>query len=212
MTRTKRFAMVASVLPVLAGLLVMTGGSAHALADADTTTAASGFQVANTEGLSVHVRSGPDQGTDSIGVLAEGEAITITCQKAGSEVNGTTRIWDKLDTGGYISDYYTTTPGIGNFSPGLAKCDSAPPPPRCGGPVPYRPCYDPSAPADPPGPAPCISPTGACIRPAPTAPPSKCPPGQEYEMVPFFFIEIPMCAPPQNNAEHYPHAPETEVP
>lgn len=46
---------------------------------------------------------------------------------------------------------------------------------------------------------------GSCAETRPT-PPSTCPPGEEWEMVPFFFTEVPACAPPWDNAEGYPDA------
>lgn len=57
---------------------------------------------------------------------------------------------------------------------------------------------------------PCAGPHSKCtIGPAhPTirhAPPSKCPPGEEYELLPTFPIEIPGCGPPYLNADNWPH-------
>jgi hypothetical protein len=118
MTRTKRFAMTANIPPVLAGLLIFAG-----TATADT----SGYHVANTQGHGVTVRSGPSQQTSATGHLPEGSAITIACQMAGSDVNGSP-IWDRLNAGGYLSDYYADTPAIKTFSPGLARCQDTPPP------------------------------------------------------------------------------------
>lgn len=126
---TKRLAMVANVPPVLAGLLIFAGGSA----DADT----SGYHVANTQGRGVSVRSGPSQRAGVIGGLAEGAAITIACQTTGEDVNGS-RVWDRLDRGGYLSDYYTNTPAVGSFSPGVARCQDTPPAPASAGIDPAR--------------------------------------------------------------------------
>jgi len=119
MSYAKRITMVISVLPVLAGLLLLTGG----LAQADT----GGYQVANTLGLGVHIRSGPSQQASVIGGLPEGAAIAIACQITGTDVNGST-IWDQLISGGYLSDYYTDTPAVGTFSPGLTRCPDTPAP------------------------------------------------------------------------------------
>jgi hypothetical protein len=120
MTRPKRLAMVAAnIPPVLTGLLLFAGS-----ATADT----SGYHVANTQGLGVTVRSAPSQQASATGHLPDGAAITIACQTAGNDVNGS-RIWDKLNTGNYLSDYYTDTPQIGDFSPGVARCDTTPTPP-----------------------------------------------------------------------------------
>jgi surface antigen len=120
MKRTKRLVMMANVSPMIAGLLIVASGTANA----DT----SGYHIANTQGLGVTVRSGPSQQTSATGHLPEGATITIACQTTGNDVNGS-RIWDKLNTGGYLSDYYTNTPTIGNFSPGVARCGGTPTPP-----------------------------------------------------------------------------------
>ncbi|MCA1837038.1 MAG: hypothetical protein LC721_12225, partial [Actinobacteria bacterium] len=117
MKRRKGLAMVANVPLVLAGLLIFASGTASA----DT----SGYHIANTQGQGGTVRSGPSQQTSAIGNLREGAAITIACQTTGTDLNGS-RIWDKLDTGGYLSDYYTDTPAVGNFSPGVARCGGTP--------------------------------------------------------------------------------------
>jgi surface antigen len=117
MKRRKRLAMVANVPLVLAGLLIFATGMASADTNRD--------HIANTQGRGVNVRLGPSQQTSAIGNLSEGAAITIACQTTGDDVNGSP-IWDKLDTGGYLSDYYTSTPTIGNFSPGIARCATTP--------------------------------------------------------------------------------------
>lgn len=79
------------------------------------------YHVANTQGRGVRVRSTPSQQASVIGGLQQGATITIACQTTGTDVNGST-IWDRLNTGGYLSDYYTDTPAIGNWSHGLAGC------------------------------------------------------------------------------------------
>lgn len=79
------------------------------------------YHVANTEGWGVRIRSAPSQQVSVIGGLLEGATITVACQTPGSDVNGSS-IWDRLNTGGYLSDYYTDTPTIGDFSHGLAGC------------------------------------------------------------------------------------------
>ncbi|MDQ6746571.1 MAG: hypothetical protein M3010_00480 [Candidatus Dormibacteraeota bacterium] len=71
---------------MLAGLLIFAG-----TAGADT----SRYQVANTQGLGVTVRSGPSPQTSPTTHLPEGAAFTIACQTIGSDVNDS-RIWDKL--------------------------------------------------------------------------------------------------------------------
>jgi hypothetical protein len=46
----------------------------------------------------------------------------IVCQvRSSNAVNGSP-IWDRLQGGGYVADYYTTTPAVRTFSPGLPRC------------------------------------------------------------------------------------------
>jgi surface antigen len=70
----------------------------------------------------VRVRAADTVRSRSLGLLRAGSRIMIVCQvRSTSSVNGDP-IWDRLDSGGYVSDYYTTTPGVRNFSPGLPHC------------------------------------------------------------------------------------------
>jgi hypothetical protein len=45
----------------------------------------------------------------------------VTCQRAGSKV-GTTSVWDKLDDGNYVSDFYLATPSKTTYSQPLPRC------------------------------------------------------------------------------------------
>jgi hypothetical protein len=76
-------------------------------------------------GFGLTVRSGPSSSDTITGHLAEGQPISIHCQVTGTTVNGSS-IWDQLTGGGYISDYYTTTPIFAGFSPGLPQCAASP--------------------------------------------------------------------------------------
>lgn len=70
----------------------------------------------------LRMRSGPGTSFASVGTLASGATIQIVCQvRSSSSVNGST-MWDRLNNGSYVSDYYTTTPVYNNFSPGIAHC------------------------------------------------------------------------------------------
>lgn len=80
------------------------------------------YQIANAAG-GVFLRAGPTTTSAVAGTLADGAAITIVCQtKSGSFVNNTSDVWDLLSNNAWVSDYYTTTPVVGNFSPGLKQC------------------------------------------------------------------------------------------
>ncbi len=52
--------------------------------------------------------------------------VDVECQIAGELTVGpsgqTSGIWDRLTTGGFVSDLYLTTPAIGQFSAVLPRC------------------------------------------------------------------------------------------
>lgn len=52
-----------------------------------------------------------------------GTVLGIICQTTGDLVNNTTRVWDFLVAGGYVTDFYMDTSGInGAFSPPIRRC------------------------------------------------------------------------------------------
>ena len=70
----------------------------------------------------LRIRAAASVQSRSIGLLPAGSRIMVVCQvRSASAVNGD-RIWDRLQGGGYVADYYTTTPGVRTFSPGLPRC------------------------------------------------------------------------------------------
>lgn len=80
----------------------------------------SGHPYATTDVL--NERSGPGTNYARVGQLSDGARIMIVCQtRSGSVINGSS-IWDRLDSGGYVTDYYTTTPAFNRLSPGLSAC------------------------------------------------------------------------------------------
>jgi uncharacterized protein YraI len=86
--------------------------------------AVTGYRVYGTGGYGLIERSGPGTGYARVGSLAEGTWLDITCQvRSGSSVGGST-MWDLLSNGGWISDYYTTTPVYNDNSPGIPICGS----------------------------------------------------------------------------------------
>ncbi|MER5741431.1 MULTISPECIES: SH3 domain-containing protein [unclassified Streptomyces] len=63
-------------------------------------------------GYRVNVRSGPSTQYPVVRVLSEGATVPIHCQKPGEWVSGpygTTRIWDSIAPGQYVSDAYVKT-------------------------------------------------------------------------------------------------------
>ena len=64
------------------------------------------------DGQTLGVRAVPRQNAAQIRQLRDGAKALITCQTRGSRVSGTygtTRIWDHLKKGGYVSDAYVYT-------------------------------------------------------------------------------------------------------
>ena len=77
------------------------------------------FQVTAKDGLSQ--RSGPGASYPKQGTLPSGSLAWTYCQKAGSTV-ATTKVWDRIDTNRYVSDYFVTTPSKTTYSSPLPRC------------------------------------------------------------------------------------------
>ena len=120
--RKARFALVAGAFSVAGAV------GSPAIAQAVT-----GYHVVvGSAGLNAH--NGPGAAYSIVGHLANGQAIDIACQTKGTLIGigltGTpTDVWDQLTNGWYITDYYTSTPGLaGGYTPGIPECGSAPTP------------------------------------------------------------------------------------
>ncbi|MFD4789506.1 SH3 domain-containing protein [Streptomyces sp. NPDC058459] len=80
------------------------------LAEPAATAAASRYQVSPNDAL--NVRSGPGTGYNIIRVLPAGSFVTIFCQTPGTTVTGpygTSKIWDNIGSGEFVSDAYVHT-------------------------------------------------------------------------------------------------------
>jgi uncharacterized protein YraI len=66
-------------------------------------------------------RTGPGPRYAISGTLPGGALGWVSCQRSGSKV-ATTSVWDKLDDGTYVSDYYLATPSKTTYSPPLPRC------------------------------------------------------------------------------------------
>lgn len=80
------------------------------------------YQVSGTGGSGLNARSAPNTSASVVHWYAEGASINISCQTNGSVVNSASWVWDKLADGSYVSDYYTNTPAVDNFSTNLPNC------------------------------------------------------------------------------------------
>jgi surface antigen len=79
----------------------------------------------NGECEAVKLHSGPGYTSyPVVGSAEENDELRISCQAEGQEVTGsrTTRIWDELADGSWISDYYVDTPVPAGFSPPIPRC------------------------------------------------------------------------------------------
>ncbi len=90
-----------------------------------------GFSVHTPGNTPITVRSAPDAATRAIGHRANGSRLSIICQTKGTKVHDTTTghsstLWDKLSTGGYVSNLYTHaySPTTTGYTPGLKRCTS----------------------------------------------------------------------------------------
>ncbi|MEU4039558.1 SH3 domain-containing protein [Streptomyces collinus] len=89
-----------------AGAFLMVMGAA-ATADAATVPT---YPIA--PGVQLNVRSGPGTGYDILYTLPEGSRVPIFCQTTGTTVTGpygTSKIWDNIDNGEFVSDAYVHT-------------------------------------------------------------------------------------------------------
>lgn len=86
--------------------------------------------------LGVNVRSGPNTTSAVVHNLAYRTAVRVICQTMGEPVQGSP-VWDAV-AGGYVADYYLSTPGVGVYSPGLPTCDQPGGPPTLPPPTPRR--------------------------------------------------------------------------
>jgi surface antigen/uncharacterized protein YraI len=133
--------------PFVAGALVaaaLTIGPSVA-----TAAAAAEGTVDVHAGYTLTVRSAPRSGAAKVGELADGAKVRIVCQIAGEQSTGTfgtSRLWDRLQQGGYVSDTYVFTGSDGRIAPDCAPAPAPPAPPA--GPVPAPPAA-PAAPAAP---------------------------------------------------------------
>ncbi|MGW3958973.1 hypothetical protein ACWED2_04055 [Amycolatopsis sp. NPDC005003] len=78
--------------------------------------------VHTDSGAALTVRSSPSATAGAVGSIADGTAVTITCQTNGSTVDGkygTSDIWDKVGDG-YVSDAYVYTGSDGRVAPDCA--------------------------------------------------------------------------------------------
>ena len=71
-------------------------------------------------GYTLTVRRGPRSAARKVRKLKDGAAVRIVCQTNGEQTSGTfgtSRLWDKLARGGYVSDTFVNTGSDGRVAP-----------------------------------------------------------------------------------------------
>ncbi|MEU4039557.1 SH3 domain-containing protein [Streptomyces collinus] len=81
--------------------------------EGESLTADTGVRTfAVAPGVRLNVRNGPGTNYSIVRVLPEGSRVAIFCQAPGTTVTGpygTSKIWDNIDNGQYVSDAYVHT-------------------------------------------------------------------------------------------------------
>jgi uncharacterized protein YraI len=96
--------------------LVATAGTVAGIIGLQAAPAAAASGVVgkvNTGGVLLNVRKGPSTAENRTGFLPHGRKITVSCQTSGEKIRGnvrTTRLWDRLADGTYVSDAYVVRP------------------------------------------------------------------------------------------------------
>lgn len=95
---------------ISAALACAVGALFATMVIAPAADAATGRVV--TSGIDLQIRSGPGTSYSVIGKLAPGTVVSFGCYELGTAVTGpygTETIWDRLDSGGFISDAWIYT-------------------------------------------------------------------------------------------------------
>ena len=89
--------------------------------DAPVATIPFGYHVtAGSEPLTA--RTGPGGAYPAVKTYPPGAAVTVVCQTPGSTF-GTTKVWDKLTDGSYVTDFRVDTPSATGYSAPLTRCE-----------------------------------------------------------------------------------------
>jgi cell wall-associated NlpC family hydrolase len=114
-TRRRRWATALSAVALVAVPLGSTLGSTLGAHAADQATG-----VVHTGGQALTVRAQPTSASAAVGSRANGSTVTIVCQAYGQTVDGRygrTSVWDRLRSGGFVSDAFVHTGSDGLVAP-----------------------------------------------------------------------------------------------
>jgi murein DD-endopeptidase MepM/ murein hydrolase activator NlpD len=114
--------------PRRAALAVAGLAGSVLLGSADPAMAATpGVGIATTGGTALNVRAGVTASTTLIGTVANGGRVPVACFVYGQTIHGTvrsTRVWDRLTTGGYVSDAYVRRTFTPPYCPSLGTAST----------------------------------------------------------------------------------------
>ncbi len=78
------------------------------------------YQVKPTGGTAARSGAGAAEAKKSI--LPGGALAWVVCQKKAAHKTGTTKVWDQLDNGRYVSDYFVASPSRKTYSSPVPRC------------------------------------------------------------------------------------------
>jgi uncharacterized protein YraI len=85
--------------------------------DAPVATTAFAYQATAL----VRARGGPGPSYPLVKVYQNGASVAVVCQTPGTTV-GSTKVWDKLNDGSYVTDFYVGTPSKTGYSAPITRC------------------------------------------------------------------------------------------
>jgi uncharacterized protein YraI len=69
----------------------------------------------------LRVRAGPSTSHKQVGLIPYGGLAYVVCQAPGART-GASRVWSRLDTGGWIADWYIHAPGRPGYTKPIPRC------------------------------------------------------------------------------------------
>jgi len=69
----------------------------------------------------VRARTGPSPSYPLVKLYPKDASLPVVCQAPGTAI-ATTKVWDKLNNGSYVTDYYVSTPSGTGYSAPITRC------------------------------------------------------------------------------------------
>ncbi|MFW6205458.1 MAG: glycoside hydrolase domain-containing protein, partial [Actinomycetota bacterium] len=86
---------------------------------APVATVARSYQV--TARTALNARTGPSTSNRVVRTYGSGRTLPVVCQTTGQRI-GSTRVWNRLSDGSWVTDRYLSTPSSTGFSSALPRC------------------------------------------------------------------------------------------